>query len=79
MRHPRNKRERFLIGKHKGKKRAKGLISSSDYSNNLFSKWYQNTCQALRNTTKLCSCMMCGNPRRKLHEKTLQEKRFDKI
>lgn len=31
----------------------------------------------LRNTTKLCSCSMCGNKRRTFNEKTLQERRFE--
>jgi len=27
-------------------------------------------------TRKACSCTMCGNPRRTLKEKTIQERRF---
>lgn len=30
----------------------------------------------LANSRKLCSCSMCGNPRRYFNEPTLREKRF---
>jgi hypothetical protein len=31
--------------------------------------------QRLRHTTKACSCVSCGNPRRHFGERTLQERR----
>jgi hypothetical protein len=31
----------------------------------------------LANHLKVCSCHMCGNPRKHWKEKTIQEKRFD--
>lgn len=73
--HPHNRRERELIGRLKGIKRAKG------YWNDL--KWEQDKKkveellkkneQIRQDTTKICSCMMCGNPRNKLGEVTRQE------
>ena len=30
-------------------------------------------------TRCVCSCVMCGNPRRKWKEKTIQEKKFEEI
>jgi len=73
--HPHNRRERELIGRLKGIKRAKG------YWNDF--KWEQDkkkvedllksNAQIRQDTTKLCSCAMCGNPRNKLNEKTRQE------
>lgn len=78
MSHPRNKRERFLIGKWKGKKRAEGMTGPMD---SWSEKWFTNTSRALRNTTKICSCEMCGNPRhskwsRKKDKLTMAERRF---
>lgn len=74
MSHPRNKRERFLIGKHKGEKRAEGLLESRTC------RWFVETSRALRNTTSLCSCHMCGNPRHSVYSKgdtrlTMQERK----
>ena len=67
MSRPQNRQERFLIGCKKGKKRAESLGASPVQE------------LKLRNTTKRCSCDMCGNPRRVAWSKgdslTLQEKR----
>lgn len=71
MSHPLNKRERFLIGVRKSVKRADGYWG---YTSQL--KWLQRHRYLRRDTTKLCSCMMCGNPRKWYNEKTLQEKKF---
>ena len=80
MSHPSNKLERFLLGKHKGEKRSKGY-----WNGFLFEKDVNKRREKLkedskirRNTTKLCSCSMCGNPRRKSWKDklTLQEKKF---
>ncbi len=77
MSYPKNKHERFLIGKRKGKKRSD--LFWNDYS------WFnvpdreeriERNRQSRRDTTKLCSCVMCGNPRKYFGERTLQEKKF---
>ncbi len=94
MSHPKNKRERFLIGKRKGEKRS--YLYWSGYSNwfDLPDYFYKKSprnkgveyeekkrllekSKAIRrDTTKLCSCPQCGNPRRHFKERTLQEKRY---
>lgn len=75
MSHPKDRRERFLIGANKGKKRAQGLLCSSKPTE----KTLRYFSYILRNTTKLCSCDMCGNPRRTAWESggslTMQEKK----
>lgn len=71
MSHPRNKRERFLTGKRKGNIRAKGI------GTHMSEECLNKTSVLLRETTKLCSCHMCGNPRKFFQEKTLQEMRED--
>jgi hypothetical protein len=38
-------------------------------------KYLEKSKQLRRNTTKLCSCRMCGNPRKYFDEPTLQEKK----
>jgi hypothetical protein len=64
---PENRRERFLIGKKHGLKRAKV------FSNYSALKVRQRDVNLLRDTTKLCSCRMCGNQRRHSGEVTRQE------
>lgn len=71
MAHPKDKRERFLKGKRKGNSRAK------DFWNELSEDNRTTMSRVHRNTTKVCSCFMCGNPRKFFNEKTIQEKRFD--
>jgi len=73
MSHPCNKRERFLIGDREGRRRSKGrcnfrTVKERQKYQDAFRKRY-------RNTTKLCSCEMCGNPRRLRGELTMQERR----
>ena len=85
MSYPRNKRERFLIGKRKGKKRSDLYWGNYNYFNifpdSVFKKrsreeFIKRGRQLRRNTTKLCSCVICGNnPRRYSGELTLQERR----
>ena len=58
--HPINKHERFLVGKKKGKRRAKLLLMNCIDKNETIDRKEK----LLRNTTKLCSCETCGNPRR---------------
>ena len=74
MSHPKNKRERFLLGDNKGKKRADIYVSHNPIKDKSYT---QKIRQELRNTTKPCSCAMCGNPRKFFNEKTLQEKRIE--
>jgi hypothetical protein len=73
MSHPKDRRERFFIGCKKGKKRASGLLSYREKIKNpdLLEKFVQHR----RDTTELCSCPMCGNPRKYFGEETIQQKR----
>lgn len=75
--YPKDRRHRFLIGKHKGEIRAAGMVRElSDKQS--FERWANRR----RNTTTLCSCSMCGNPRRKARGKdklTMQELKLEKI
>jgi len=75
--HPKNKHHRIKIGIKKGIKRAKGLSANDPNAS-----WVDKTSKLLRNTTKLCSCSMCGNPRHNKWSKaiTIQEiKNQDKV
>jgi hypothetical protein len=81
MSHPKDRRHRFLIGKKKGEERGyrywngmKGLI----YKNQPRDEVLERAFYLRRNTTKLCSCSMCGNPRRVAWKDklTMQEKKF---
>lgn len=72
MSHPLNKRDRFLISVRKGNKRVNGYWRNFG----LTEASMKRGAQLRRNTTKLCSCMICGNPRRKYKELTMQEKKF---
>ena len=84
MPHPRNRRERFLIGKRKGEKRAAGETAGYSWSGYTEEKKQESLRKwafLRRSTTKLCSCEMCGNPRHsrwstKNDRLTLQEKKF---
>ena len=66
MMHPKNKYDRTIKGKNKSINRT--VLYTGE----------QQKKQAIkhRNTTKLCSCAMCGNPRKHFGEKTLQERIF---
>lgn len=77
MSHPVNKRERFLIWVKKSKKRVMNFMSYREKSKNpdLVQKWER--CH--RNTSKTCSCIICGNPRKYFGEKTIQEKKYGQI
>lgn len=78
MSHPRDRRERFLKGKHLGEKRAFGEFGACKY---LSKEEMERFAYQRRNTTKICSCSMCGNPRRKSwktkNKLTLQELRYE--
>lgn len=75
MSHPKNKRERFLVGVKKSKPRVMNFLSyrEKDKHPELVLKWERQH----RNTTKICSCMMCGNPRKYFNVKTFQEIKFE--
>ena len=78
MSHPTNRRERFLIGKNRGEKRAFGQYNGSPTLQR--NPEFMRRAEYLRrDTTKLCSCSMCGNPRKKAWKDrlTLQEKKFN--
>ncbi len=84
MSHPKDRLERFLIGKRLGVKRSIGYWSGfkwvRDKSEEGQLEFRESAAYLRRNTTKLCSCSLCGNPRRvawKHKDKlTMQEKRF---
>lgn len=66
MSHPQNKYERKIAGKNKSKKRVPDFVQEDDL---------EDVAIHYRDTTKLCSCSMCGNPRKFFNDKTVQEKR----
>lgn len=75
MSYPRNKHERFLIGKRKGYKRV-SLWSWKDDPIDVRMKDRERWSRYHRDTTKICSALRCcGNPRRR-GELTRQELRF---
>ena len=75
MSHPGNKRERFLIGDRKSQRRVVGHCIYKTKGDR--QKYLDVARKRQRNTTKLCSCSMCGNPRRFYAELTMQERRHD--
>jgi hypothetical protein len=81
MSHPTNRLERFLIGKNHGIRRAVGFCAGdSSVRDTEFLKHIQVKSRLLRNTTKLCNCSMCRNPRKSAwkgkDKLTLQEKKM---
>jgi len=70
MSRPQSKADRIAVGKTKGKKRAVGLMGAKAKAD-VIEHWGHR----LKDTSKMCSCAMCGNPRRKFKEKTIQEKK----
>lgn len=73
MSHPVNRKERFLVGVKKSKKRVVNFYSQLTKLQH--PEWVTKSERRHRHTTKLCSCMGCGNPRKYFDEKTIQEKR----
>ena len=73
--HPHNRRERELIGRLKGIKRAKGYWNDFKWMQDKkeAEKLIKSNAQIRQDTTKLCSCSMCGNPRHTINEETMQE------
>lgn len=85
MLHPHNKRERFLIGDRKAKKRFYGETVTwtwpKEWTAEERQKWFTKAVGLRRKTTKLCSCEMCRNPRHSKWHKgkqklTMQELKF---
>lgn len=82
MLHPHNKRQRFLIGDHKAKKRFYGETVTwtwpKEWSEEKKREWFQKSIGLRRKTTKLCSCEMCRNPRQSKGKSklTMQEIKF---
>ena len=83
MSHPKDRRERFLKGKTKGEKRAFRELGGEKFlweDPKKRKKLLERASYLRRNTTKLCSCSMCGNQRKvawnKKDKLTMQEKKF---
>lgn len=78
MSHPRNRLERFVIGDTKGKKRGyrywNGFYFEKDPKER--EERLLMASRKRRNTTKLCSCIMCGNKRR-IYGLSLQERKHN--
>jgi len=83
MSHPTDRRERFLIGKKLGEKRAWGYWNGFYWIKDpeVRERDLEVAAFKRRDTTKLCSCSMCGNPRRKAwkgkDKLTMQELKFN--
>jgi len=74
--HPHNKRERELIGKVKGLRRARQELIHNTIIKNKFDllEKQKEIATHREDITKICSCSMCGNPRRYFkHAITKQE------
>ena len=74
MPHPSNKHERDNISRNKGKRRGE-IVFSCSMCNNTDLKLKEKFMYLRKNTTKLCSCFMCGNKRKYFNEKTMQEQK----
>jgi len=74
MSYPKNKLERFLLGKQKGERRVRLYWQDTYITDEERKKLLEHGARIRRNTTKLCSCYMCGNPKKffknqlKMHE-----------
>ena len=78
MSHPKDRYERFLISKKLGEKRSKGYwVGSPKIQRD--QEFMERAAYMRRNTTVMCSCAMCGNPRRKSWKDklTMQELKFE--
>lgn len=63
MSHPKDKRERFLVGKNLGEKRVSGYFgrAAGFRSEKERIEFIEKNAQMRRDTTKLCSCFLCTN------------------
>ena len=77
MSHPHDKRERFLLSDSKGKRRLKSYMPMLRGPNGSLSaeSFLKKEGRKRRDTTKQCSCAMCGNPRKFFNEESLQERK----
>lgn len=82
MPHPKNKHERSQLGKRKGRKRIawKDCLKPSNWTQTKWDEYVAKQISLHEDTTKLCSCDGCCNPRNAGYGKnsqrlTLQEKR----
>jgi hypothetical protein len=74
MSHPRNRLERRVIGYCHGVRRSYGywpegtrvfnISAGTRLPEEKMKEWRDRHIGLLKDTTKLCSCSMCGNPRR---------------
>lgn len=79
MSHPKDRRERFLIGVNKGKRRGWGYWNGATWFKDEAERqaFLERCARDRRDTTKPCSCSMCGNRRKWSKDRlTMQEKRF---
>ena len=76
MSHPTNKKDRIKRGVKKSFLRSIFHFPKKDILDN--PDWVERDMKHHRNTTKICSCPMCGNPRKYFNEKTRQEKQNDR-
>jgi len=72
MKHPKNKRDRFITGTYKAVKRTKSITTKTSTE-----QFVEKTLCRTRHTTISCSCYICGNPRKFFNEKTMQKKRIE--
>lgn len=63
--------------KERNKQRWRRKVLDTWYGMREGSEWLDRTVNRLAGHGKLCSCHMCGNPRRHHGEKTMQERRAD--
>jgi queuine/archaeosine tRNA-ribosyltransferase len=62
MTHPADRRHRFLIGKHKGERRARGYWDKAYFkTESERNQFFIRQARLRRDTTKLCSCIFCQN------------------
>lgn len=81
MSHPKNRLERFLTGKNKGLRRGIGywngfLDERKKGNQEEAQRLLEGNARIRRNTTKLCSCPLCGNPRKIFNEQSRQELKY---
>ncbi len=78
MSHPKNKRERFLYGERKGRKRVRQwfVVGESCKTIDEVKELTEKFTRIHRNITKICNGVCCANPRKYFKEVTLQERKF---
>ena len=79
---PKQKRQRRFLQKTRNRQRWKRIVESQTFKDlwstpTEYYEWMKRTLGKSSNHGKLCSCHMCGNPRKFFNEKTLQEQKFD--